>query len=168
VKACLWLNQDPIGERGGINVYRAMFNNLISWTDPLGLDNMYNLPAGENAPPSITVTMPLPGGPVTTSFNGGTGDPFLLMGGMMAGGALTGAGVLALSESWENLRIDGPALRGGRICQLRWGSIPLLRLDYHPIPESQGVPVLHLNIGPGQGPDSIHIPIGWTPPGSGQ
>lgn len=33
-----WLNRDPIGEEGGINLYQAMFNDLLSFIDPLGLD----------------------------------------------------------------------------------------------------------------------------------
>jgi RHS repeat-associated protein len=32
-----WPNHDPIGERGGINLYRAMNNNPVNWIDPLGL-----------------------------------------------------------------------------------------------------------------------------------
>ena len=31
-----WLNQDPIGENGGINLYRFVANNPIDLTDPLG------------------------------------------------------------------------------------------------------------------------------------
>ncbi len=32
-----WLSKDPIGERGGINLYGFVGNNAISWTDSLGL-----------------------------------------------------------------------------------------------------------------------------------
>jgi len=32
-----WLNQDPIGERGGINLYRFVGNNPVDFVDPLGL-----------------------------------------------------------------------------------------------------------------------------------
>jgi RHS repeat-associated protein len=33
-----WLNQDPIGERGGINLYQFVANSPINTADPLGLD----------------------------------------------------------------------------------------------------------------------------------
>lgn len=32
-----WLNQDPIGERGGINLYGFVGNNPVNYVDPLGL-----------------------------------------------------------------------------------------------------------------------------------
>jgi RHS repeat-associated protein len=33
-----WLNRDPIGEKGGMNLYRTVRNNLIRYVDRLGLD----------------------------------------------------------------------------------------------------------------------------------
>jgi uncharacterized protein RhaS with RHS repeats len=32
-----WLNQDPIGERGGLNLYGFVGNNPVNWIDPFGL-----------------------------------------------------------------------------------------------------------------------------------
>ncbi len=33
-----WLTRDPIGERGGLNLYGYSFNNPVNYWDPLGLD----------------------------------------------------------------------------------------------------------------------------------
>ena len=35
-----WLNRDPIGEEGGVNLYGYVGNNPISGVDPLGLSNV--------------------------------------------------------------------------------------------------------------------------------
>ena len=32
-----WISRDPIGERGGINLYGYVGNNSLYWVDPLGL-----------------------------------------------------------------------------------------------------------------------------------
>jgi RHS repeat-associated protein len=46
-----WLNQDPIEEEGGLNLYGYVANNPISLTDPLGLDPGYGNPvSGPNGP----------------------------------------------------------------------------------------------------------------------
>jgi RHS repeat-associated protein len=37
-----WLNRDPIGERGGINLYRFNRNNPLRWVDPHGLDPAFD------------------------------------------------------------------------------------------------------------------------------
>jgi RHS repeat-associated protein len=45
-----WLNQDPIGEEGGLNLYGYVRNNPIKWTDPLGLEiRLYANPAFGNS-----------------------------------------------------------------------------------------------------------------------
>jgi RHS repeat-associated protein len=36
-----WLNQDPIREMGGINLYGFVGNNPVNWVDPLGLEAGY-------------------------------------------------------------------------------------------------------------------------------
>jgi len=32
-----WVNRDPIGERGGVNLYGFVANNSVNWVDPFGL-----------------------------------------------------------------------------------------------------------------------------------
>ena len=36
-----WLSRDPIGERGGINLYAYVLNNPVNLWDPLGLDAIF-------------------------------------------------------------------------------------------------------------------------------
>jgi uncharacterized protein RhaS with RHS repeats len=39
-----WLNMDPIGERGGINLYGFVGNDPVNWIDSLGLEFVYKGP----------------------------------------------------------------------------------------------------------------------------
>ncbi|MCP4351614.1 MAG: hypothetical protein GY795_39620 [Desulfobacterales bacterium] len=49
-----WMNRDPLGEKGGINLYRVVENNLINYLDPLGLSNTFEqqafCPSNRNSP----------------------------------------------------------------------------------------------------------------------
>jgi RHS repeat-associated protein len=36
-----WLNRDPIGENGGVNLYGFVGNNALNFVDPYGLDAIY-------------------------------------------------------------------------------------------------------------------------------
>jgi RHS repeat-associated protein len=49
-----WPNQDPLGEHGGLNLYRAMNNNPLSYIDPTGkapqlISVSYNLNTGQSS-----------------------------------------------------------------------------------------------------------------------
>jgi len=37
-----WLNRDPLGEVGGLNLYGFVSNNGLFWMDPLGLDSWWS------------------------------------------------------------------------------------------------------------------------------
>jgi RHS repeat-associated protein len=55
-----WVSRDPIGECGGVNLYRMNNNNPIDEIDPLGLDNMYGAVSGgtwNNNVPNVTLSM---------------------------------------------------------------------------------------------------------------
>jgi RHS repeat-associated protein len=55
-----WVSRDPIGECGGVNLYRMNHNNPIDEIDPLGLDNMYGAVSGgtwNNNVPNVTLSM---------------------------------------------------------------------------------------------------------------
>jgi len=38
-----WMTRDPIGERGGINLYGFAGNNPVNWADPYGLEIFFPL-----------------------------------------------------------------------------------------------------------------------------
>lgn len=44
-----WLNRDPIGERGGLNLYAFVGNSTVSQVDVLGLATCSKCPAGKKA-----------------------------------------------------------------------------------------------------------------------
>lgn len=45
-----WLNRDPIGEEGGLNLYGYVLNDPINLIDPLGLHDLNVFPPGETPP----------------------------------------------------------------------------------------------------------------------
>ncbi len=74
-----WLNPDPLGEGAGPNLYEAFSNNPLLFADRDGLDNMYNMPAGNNAVPDIVASMPVGEGGVISGYREGI-DPLFLLG----------------------------------------------------------------------------------------
>jgi len=66
-----WLNQDPIGERGGINLYRFVRNDPANRIDPLGESDF-------NRPPAVVISDP--GGPPTVRYGPPTPDPRITAG----------------------------------------------------------------------------------------
>jgi RHS repeat-associated protein len=99
-----WLNQDPIGEAGGINLYQFAYNDSINWVDALGLQGVMGslapplfdpgpaFPPPPPAPPSpawpLLDPMPnlVPGVPVSTPGFYQPSEPSTLELMMMAGG----------------------------------------------------------------------------------
>ncbi len=49
-----WLNRDPIGESGGINLHQFVANNPTSFIDSYGHDRSVLLPPGTSGPPGYT------------------------------------------------------------------------------------------------------------------
>ena len=83
-----WLNQDPIGEVGGINLYENGNNNLLLFLDPYGLT-----PGGIITGGAIGGTIGLWGGAIIGGILGGTGGG---VGGAIGGTALEpGGGTVA-------------------------------------------------------------------------
>ena len=156
-----WLSRDPIGEDGGLNLYGYVENNPINLWDALG-----DSPNGMAGRSFIRAHAKNPKQceALTKEFDKywDEGHSYGYLGPAALVGAL--AAPEAAAAAGRNVKIDGPKPNKdgmtGRICQLRWGNTPLLRLDYHPIPGSGGQPRLHLNIGP------WHVPIpidNWPP-----
>jgi RHS repeat-associated protein len=76
-----WLSQDPIAEWGGLNLYEPFFNSPLTFADRNGLDNIYNMPAGNNAVPSMSISMDVRTGEVEAGYTEGI-DPLFLLGSM--------------------------------------------------------------------------------------
>jgi RHS repeat-associated protein len=89
-----WLNQDPIQEAGGLNLYAYVANNPVNKIDPLGLYNPISGPSGPVGPGSglADPSVYLPQMPPASSFPGANGGG---NGYEMAGTVLGGFGLLS-------------------------------------------------------------------------
>jgi RHS repeat-associated protein len=93
-----WIQRDPIGERGGLNLYGFVGNNPISFVDPLGLDPTFSpgismfsgLTASQQVQASRTAA-PLTAALVASVATGGAADAVLVGGGLLAEGSLSAA-----------------------------------------------------------------------------
>jgi RHS repeat-associated protein len=75
-----WLSRDLIGEAGGLNLYDYVANNPIMGRDPSGLDNIWDMKSGNNAPPAMTIFFNPNGGSTSVQYHGGgLGDPLFLL-----------------------------------------------------------------------------------------
>ncbi|SPE60028.1 putative YD repeat protein [Verrucomicrobia bacterium] len=84
-----WPNRDPEAESGDINLYRGMLNTPLNVVDRNGGDNLYNMGAGNNNVPAMTISAPAAGGAASVSYpGGGFGDPILDLAAMFAGSML--------------------------------------------------------------------------------
>lgn len=109
-----WLNRDPIGERGGINLYQFVGNAPLTWSDPLGLalyafDGTNNdgerdtwESDSENGPTNVKILYDIYGGNRYYAYGVGTRDgllnPMGLIGGL--GGKSRGAEALKFAEKF--------------------------------------------------------------------
>ncbi|PZR73710.1 MAG: hypothetical protein DLM73_10150 [Chthoniobacterales bacterium] len=106
-------------------------------------------------PESLTFPYTRPATPEEAAWTERGKWPTLIYVGLVAAPEiLDGIGAEVLRE---NLHFDGP--QSNRLGQVRFGNYPLVRLDYHPVPGSEGRPRLHLNFGR----TNVHIPLdfGW-------
>jgi RHS repeat-associated protein len=76
-----WINRDPIGEQGGLNLYRYVSNNPVNLTDPLGLT-------------AFTSALPWAGGAAAA-------DGPLPIGDVVAAAILAGAAIYDMSQPGE-------------------------------------------------------------------
>ena len=76
-----FLIHDPVGEAGGANLYQPFFNSPLNFSDPDGLDNIYNPKAGQNAVPDLVASLDLATGGVEADYQEKL-DPLFLLGQM--------------------------------------------------------------------------------------
>lgn len=117
-----WTAKDPIGFAGGdSNLYGYVLDDPINLIDPTGETYLLRV-------------IPLVRGAVEAIAKGGK------------------AAWDKSKQIGKDLNFDGPSAGlkygNGRICQIRYKSRPLFRMDYQPIPESNNESRLHIHLPP--------------------
>jgi RHS repeat-associated protein len=159
-----WLSADPIGEEGGINLYGYVGNDPLNQMDSLGLSPGCN--AGRRFARQHGMSKKQADALMDVPDRYAYIGPAMLLGAGAADAAVPAVQAAAVAAA-KKVKIDGPSLKPnklhggtstGRVCQLRLGTTPILRLDYTDTPRWKAKPVLHLHVWPIM---PVHIPLQW-------
>jgi RHS repeat-associated protein len=155
-----WLSRDPIGEKGGINLYGYVGNNPINLWDELGNSpNGYRgrafIRSHQKDKKKCDAQLQEFDELWDESQSYGYLGPVALTGSLAASEAAAAAAAAAATQA-KKLKVDGPTLNPhpkhgvstGRVCQIRFGNTPIFRLDYTTTPRSPNKPVLHGHVWP--------------------
>ena len=137
-----WTAKDPILFDGGdSNLYGYVLQDPVNGIDPEGLLFMSTV-GGATHGVSLNEAATF-GAPGNAALAAGLATA--------ATGALaTPAARIVLPEIARRIDIEGSsaglAYGSGRVCQIRWNKNPLIKLDYHPYPGTNGKSRLHLHL----------------------
>jgi RHS repeat-associated protein len=116
-----WPSRDPIGERGGINLYGMVGNDPVTKSDKLGLEQLPQVPENDSfqlppEPPAFTIVkIKTPcKGEIKGTFNG---NP-------LPGGVFVGVQI-GLTYTQEDLESEGCCCKSWRWQQTIWTNAPL-------------------------------------------
>jgi len=95
-----WVNRDPIGEQGGVNLYGFVSNNPVNATDPLGLHQWIEGPSGSEPTAHQSFNVGDPSGQYS-SYSFGT-DP------LYPGNWRLNGGIVLMGDVYEDFEKGGP------------------------------------------------------------